>query len=50
MVGKMSLRLPRSLELREQKKEAPSRPSADILSAIVCAMAVFPVPANPFNQ
>ena len=34
-VGKMNRRLLRSSKSREQKKEAPSRPSANILSAIV---------------
>ena len=49
-VGKMSWRLLRSEKSREQKKEAPSCPSANVLSAIVCAIVLFPVPANPFNQ
>ena len=49
-VGKMSWRSLRSPKSREQKKEAPSRPSPDTLSAIVCAMVLFPVPANPFSQ
>jgi len=40
----------RSEKSREQKKEAPSRSSADVLSAMVCAMVLFPVPANPFSQ
>jgi len=46
----MSLRSLRSSKSREQKKEAPSRPSASSLFAIVCAMALFPVPASPFNH
>ena len=49
-VGKMKWRSLRSSRSREQKKEAPSCPSANTLSAIVCAMVLFPVPANPFNQ
>ena len=49
-VGKMNWRSLRSKKSREQKKEAPRRPSANILSAIVCAIVLFPVPANPFNQ
>ena len=48
-VGKMSWRSLRSPKSREQK-EAPSRPSPDTLSAIVCAMVLFPVPASPFSQ
>ena len=35
---------------REQKKLAPSFPSAKLVSAKVCAIVVFPVPANPFSQ
>jgi hypothetical protein len=46
----MNLRLLRSSKSREQKKEAPSCPLANVFSAIVCAMVVFPVPASPFNQ
>ena len=46
----MSLRLLRSSKSREQKKEAPSCPLANILSATVSAIVVFPVPASPFNQ
>ena len=49
-VGKINWRLLRSSKSQEQKKEAPSRPSANVLSAIVCAMVLFPVPARPFNQ
>ena len=49
-VGKMKWRLLRSSKSREQKNEAPSRPSANILSAIVCAIVLFPVPASPFSQ
>ena len=49
-VGKMNWRLLRSSKSREQKNEAPSRPSANILSAIVWAMVLFPVPASPFSQ
>ena len=49
-VGKMKWRLLRSSKSREQKKEAPSCPSTNTLSAIVCAMVLFPVPANPFSQ
>src|ERR1700753_1168030 len=49
-VGKIDWRFLRSSKSREQKKDAPSRPSANILSAIVCAMVLFPVPARPFNQ
>ena len=50
MVGKINLRLLRSSKSREQKNEAPSLPSANVLSAIVCDMVLFPVPASPFNQ
>jgi len=50
MVGKMDWRLLLSSKSREQKKEAPSCPPAKVLSAIVCAMVLFPVPANPFSQ
>ena len=50
MVGNMKLRSLRSSESREQKNEAPSRPSVNTLSAIVCAIALFPVPASPFSQ
>jgi hypothetical protein len=46
----MNWRLLRSKKSREQKKEAPSFPAAKVLSAIVCAMVLFPVPANPFSQ
>ena len=49
-VGNIDLRSLRFSDSREQKKEAPSRPSLDILSAIVCAIALFPVPTGPFNQ
>ena len=49
-VGKINWRLLRSSKSREQKNEAPSRPSANARSAIVCAMVLFPVPASPFNQ
>ena len=49
-VGKIDRRFLRSSKSREQKKEAPSLPSANALSAVVCAMVVFPVPASPFNQ
>ena len=49
-VGKMKWRSLRSSKSREQKNEAPRRPSANVLSAIVCAMVLFPVPASPFNQ
>ena len=49
-VGKIDQRSLRSSRSREQKKEAPSLPSANALSAIVCAMVVFPVQASPFNQ
>ena len=49
-VGKMKRRLLRSSKSREQKKEAPSCPSANNLSAIVCAIVLFPVPANPLSQ
>ena len=49
-VGKMNWRLLRSSKSWEQKKEAPSRPSANVLSATVCAMVLLPVPASPFNQ
>ena len=49
-VGKMRRRLFRSSKSREQKNEAPSCPSAKTLSAIVWAIAVFPVRASPFNQ
>ena len=49
-VGKMSLRLLRSSTPLEQKNEAPKKPWANILSAIVCAMADFPVPASPLSQ
>jgi len=46
----MKWRLLRSSKSREQKNEAPSRPSANSLSAIVLAMVLFPVPASPFSQ
>jgi hypothetical protein len=46
----MNWRLLRSEKSREQKKEAPSCPFANDLSAIVCAMVLFPVPASPFSQ
>src|ERR1700753_2105488 len=49
-VGKIDWRFLRSSKSLEQKKEAPSRPSANVLSAIVWAMVLFPVPARPFNQ
>ena len=49
-VGKMKWRLLRSSKSREQKKEAPSCPFANSLSVVVCAMVLFPVPANPFSQ
>jgi len=49
-VGKMKWRLLLSSKSREQKKEAPSWPSAKTLSAIVCAMVLFPVPTSPFSQ
>ena len=49
-VGNINLRFLRSWYSREQKKEAPSLPSANALSAVVCAIVVFPVPASPFNQ
>jgi len=50
MVGKMNWRLLWSSKSHEQKKEAPSCPPAKTLSAIVCIMVLFPVPANPFSQ
>ena len=46
----MDFRLLLSSKSREQKKEAPSCPFENVLSAIVCAMVLFPVPASPFNQ
>jgi hypothetical protein len=46
----MKRRLLLSSKSREQKNVAPSLPSANILSEIVWAMVVFPVPATPFNQ
>jgi len=46
----MKWRLLRSSKSREQKKEAPSWSSTNSLSAIVCAMVLFPVPANPLSQ
>ena len=46
----MKWRLLRFSMSREQKKEPPSCPSTNNLSAIVCAMVLFPVPANPFSQ
>ena len=49
-VGKMRLILLPSSKSREQKKEAPSCPSANVLSAIVIAIVVLPVPASPFSQ
>ena len=49
-VGKMVRRLLRSSKSREQKKEAPSSPSAKVLSAMVCAIVLLPVPASPFSQ
>ena len=49
-VGKIVWRLLRSSKSREQKKLAPSFPSANVVSANVWAMVDFPVPARPFNQ
>ena len=49
-VGKIARRLLRSTKSHEQKKLAPSFPSAKALSATVWAMADFPVPASPFSQ
>lgn len=49
-VGKMNRRLLRSSKPLEQKNDAPKRLSANNLSAIVCAIVVFPVPASPFSQ
>ena len=49
-VGKMSSMFLRSWKSLEQKKEAPSCPSANNLSAIVFAIVLLPVPASPFNQ
>ena len=49
-VGKMKWRLLRSLKSREQKKDAPSSPSAKAHSLIVWAIVDLPVPASPFNQ
>ena len=46
----MARRLLLSLKSREQKKLAPSIPSAKLISANVWAIADFPVPANPFSQ
>jgi len=46
----MKRRLLLSLKSREQKKEAPSCPSANNLSAMVCAIVLFPVPASPLSQ
>ena len=46
----MKWRFLRSSKSLEQKKEAPSWPFANNLSATVLAMVLFPVPANPFNQ
>ena len=50
MVGNMNWRLLLSSKSLEQKKEAPSCPCAETLSAIVCAIVVFPVPASPLSQ
>ena len=49
-VGKIAWRLLRSSKSREQKKLAPSFPSANAASANVWAMVDFPVPAGPFSQ
>ena len=49
-VGKIIWRLLRSSKSREQKKLAPSFPSAEVVSANVWAMVDFPVPARPFSQ
>ena len=49
-VGKMSWRLLRSSKLLEQKNDAPKRPLANALSAIVRAIVDFPVPASPLSQ
>ena len=50
MVGKIILRLLLSSKSLEQKKLAPSLPSAKDISANVWEMVDFPVPARPFNQ
>jgi hypothetical protein len=49
-VGKISWRLLRSSTPLEQKNDAPRRPSANVLSAMVCAIVDFPVPASPLSQ
>ena len=49
-VGKIVWRLLRSSKSREQKKLAPSFPSAKVVSANVWAMVDFPVPARPLSQ
>ena len=49
-VGKITWRLLLSSKSREQKKLAPSFPSAKLISANVWAMVDFPVPARPFSQ
>ena len=49
-VGKIAWRLLRPSKSREQKKLAPSFPSAKDLSANVWAIVDFPVPARPFSQ
>ena len=49
-VGKIAWRLLLFSKSREQKKLAPSVPFAKAVSANVCAMVDFPVPARPFSQ
>jgi len=49
-VGKIAWRFLLSSKSREQKKLAPSLPSANAVSANVWAIVDFPVPAKPFSQ
>ena len=46
----MKRRLLRSSKSCEQKKDAPSNPSANIRSLTVWAIVDLPVPASPFSQ
>ena len=46
----MRWRLQRSSKSHEQKKDAPSSPSAKTRSLTVWAIVDFPVPASPFSQ
>lgn len=49
-VGKMKRRSLLSSKSREQKNDAPRRPSVNVRLAIVFAMVDLPVPASPFSQ